>query len=58
MLKNLTSVKEVLCSKLYWPFPHQVSPALLLDASAGNCQRGVVDELQMNRNQMGKHNRS
>jgi hypothetical protein len=37
---------------------HQVSPASLLEVSAGNCQRALVDESGMTRIQMGKHNRT
>jgi hypothetical protein len=36
----------------------QVSPASLLDVSTGNCQKGLVDELGIIRNQMRVQNRS
>jgi hypothetical protein len=36
---------------------HQVSPALLLRVSVGNCQRALVDESGMVRIQMGTHSR-
>jgi hypothetical protein len=37
---------------------HQVSPALLLGVSAGNCQRALVYESGMIRTQMEMHSRS
>jgi hypothetical protein len=36
----------------------QVFPATLLDTSAGNCQRALVDESGMIINQMETHNNS
>jgi hypothetical protein len=36
----------------------QVSPALLLDVSVGNCQTALVDKSGMITTQMGTHNRS
>jgi hypothetical protein len=39
-------------------FSRQVSPASLLDFSAGNCQRAPVDESGIIRTQIWKHNRS
>jgi hypothetical protein len=39
--------KRYFVDKIYRPFPRQVSPALLLDVSAGNCQRALVDESGM-----------
>jgi hypothetical protein len=36
----------------------QVSLALLLDVSACSCQRVLVDESEIIRNQMGMHNKS
>jgi hypothetical protein len=37
---------------------HQVSPTLLLDVCAGNCQRALVDESEIIRNQIQMHSRS
>jgi hypothetical protein len=37
-------MKEILCRQSQLPFSRQVSPAFLLDFSAGNCQRALVDE--------------
>jgi hypothetical protein len=37
---------------------HKFLPALLLAASAGICQRAVVDESERFRSQMGMHSRS
>jgi hypothetical protein len=36
----------------------QVSPALLLDISAGYCQRSLMGKSRMIITQMGKHDRS
>jgi hypothetical protein len=37
-------MKEVVCNQKLAAISHQVSPASLLDVSAGNCQRALVDE--------------
>jgi hypothetical protein len=58
MLKNSTSMKEILFRQNSAAISHQVSSALLLDISAVNCKRAVVNESGMIRNQMGMHNRS
>jgi hypothetical protein len=56
MLKNPVSMKEILHRHNTTTIFHQVSPALLLDISAGNCQRALVDVSGMVRTQMGMHN--
>jgi hypothetical protein len=47
-------MKELL-RRQYSPFLHLVSPASLLDISAGNCRRYLV-EIKNVRNQMGIRN--
>jgi hypothetical protein len=44
--------------KIQRSYFREVSSASLLDVSAGNFQRTLVDESGMIRNQMGTHNRS
>jgi hypothetical protein len=39
------------------PFLRQVSPTSLLDVSADNCQKALVDESGIIRNHMGTYNR-
>jgi hypothetical protein len=58
MLKNPISMKEILRrAKLNGHFFAKVL-LLLLDVSAGYCQRALVDESGMIRKQMGMHIRS
>jgi hypothetical protein len=56
-VKNHMNVKEIVGRQNSSAIFHQVSLALLLDISAGNCQRALVDKSGMIRNQTGKHNR-
>jgi hypothetical protein len=57
MLKNLMSMKVILCRQSLMAISHQVSPASLLDVSADNHQRALVDETEIIRAQIGIHNR-
>jgi len=43
LLKNPTSVKEILRRQNLTAISRQVSPAVLLDVCAGNCQRALVE---------------
>jgi hypothetical protein len=43
---------ELLIVKIQWPFLAQFLPDSLLGASAGNCQRALVNESGMIRTQM------
>jgi hypothetical protein len=58
MLKNPTSMKEILLRKNSAAIYRQVSPTSLLGFSAGNCLRALVDESGMIRTLIGKQNRS
>jgi hypothetical protein len=58
MLKNPMSMKEILHRQNSVLISRQVSLASLLDVSASNCQRALVDESGVIRTQMGMHNRS
>jgi hypothetical protein len=58
MLKNAMSMKVILHRQNSLAVFCQVSPASVLDVSAGNCQRGLVDESGMIRKQMGMCNKS
>jgi hypothetical protein len=58
MLKNAMGMKEMLCRQNSAAISDQVSPALQLDVSAGNCWRALVDESGMIINQMGMYGRS
>jgi hypothetical protein len=53
MLKNPTSMKDRLHRQNSAAVCCQLSSALLLDVSAGNCQRAVVDESKIIRNEIG-----
>jgi hypothetical protein len=55
MLKNYIDMKEIgyFVCKIQQPFPRQVFPVSLLHVSAGNCQRALLDESGIIRNQMG-----
>jgi hypothetical protein len=53
MLKNLTSMKEILRRQNSAAISCQVSPASLLDVSADNLQRALVEESGMIKNNMG-----
>jgi hypothetical protein len=44
MLKNATDVKEILYRQNSAAISHQISPDSLIDFSAGNCQRVLVDK--------------
>jgi hypothetical protein len=55
MLKNPTSMNEMLCRQNSMTISLLSSPSLLLDVSAGNCQRALVVESGMIRNMMGMH---
>jgi hypothetical protein len=44
MLKNATGMKEILYRQNSAAISHQVSPDSLIDFSAGNCQRVLVDK--------------
>jgi hypothetical protein len=57
-LKIPTSMKQKLHRQNSRPFIRQVSPVLLLDISAGNCQTALTDESEIIRKQMRTHNRS
>jgi hypothetical protein len=50
-------MKEI-CSRQNSAAVYYQASALLLDVSAGNCQRALVDESGMIRNLMGMHNGS
>jgi hypothetical protein len=54
MLKNLTSMKEILHRQNSAAIYRQVSPASLLDVSPGCCQRALGDECGLIRNQIRK----
>jgi tRNA A37 threonylcarbamoyltransferase TsaD len=54
MLKNPTSMKEILCKQNLATISSHIYPASLLDVSGGNCQRALVDESGMVRNYMGR----
>jgi hypothetical protein len=56
MLKNPTSMKEILRVQNSTAISREVSFALLLDVCAGNYQRALVDESGKIRTQMGTHN--
>jgi hypothetical protein len=58
MLKNPTSMKDRLHRQNSAAVCCQLSSVLLLDVSAGNCQRAVVDESKIIRNEIGTLNRS
>jgi hypothetical protein len=45
MLKNSAEHERDILSTKFTAISRQVSPNLLLDVSAGICQRGLVDEL-------------
>jgi hypothetical protein len=55
MLKNPTSMREILRRQNSADISCKASPALTLD---GNCQRASVNKSGMMRNQVGTHNRS
>jgi hypothetical protein len=57
-IKEPTSMKEILHRQNSVAISHQVSPALLLGTSTGNCQRALVDKSGTIRNQMQTYNRS
>jgi hypothetical protein len=58
MLKNPMGMKGILHRQNSMAISHQVSHALLLDVSAGNCQTALVNASEMITNQMGIQNRS
>jgi hypothetical protein len=58
MLTNPTDIKEIIIKQNLLAISGQVSPALLIGVSAGNCQRFLVDESSIIRTQMGTHNGS
>jgi hypothetical protein len=58
LLKNRTCIKERRHRQNSATVSHQVSPALLLDVSAYNCRRALVDESEIIGNQMAMHDRS
>jgi hypothetical protein len=58
MLKNPTSMKEILCRQDSAVIACQVSPALQLNVSPGNCQIVLVDESGTIINHMETYNRS
>jgi hypothetical protein len=51
-------MKEIFRRKNSMAFSRQISPTSLLDVSASNCQKSLVDETRMIRNLKGKHNNS
>jgi hypothetical protein len=57
MLKKPTGMKEIFRRQYLLVISRQVSPASLLDISAGHCQRALVDESGKIINQMWTHNR-
>jgi hypothetical protein len=57
-IKNPTSMKEIFRRQNLIAISRQVSPASLLDISAGNFQRALMNESGSIRSQMGAHNRS
>jgi hypothetical protein len=52
--KRFSGWLEIFCRHNHWPFPCEVSPALLLDVYAGNCQNVFVDKSGMSRHQILK----
>jgi hypothetical protein len=58
MLKNPAGTRRDTLWAKFTAISCQVSPALLLDVSAGYCQRTLVNVSGMIRAQMGMHNRS
>jgi len=58
MLKNPSSMKEILRRQNSAAISRQVSHASLLEISANNCQRALVDTSERIRNQTGTYNRS
>jgi hypothetical protein len=57
MLKNHMHVKRDTSQAKFMAISHQAFPALLLDVSAGICQRALVDESGIIVTQMGTGNR-
>jgi hypothetical protein len=57
MLKNPADMQMILRRQNSRPFLAKVSPASLLDVSAGYFQRGLVEESAMIRSQTGKESR-
>jgi hypothetical protein len=57
MVNNVVSMKEMHRWQNSLLIFHKVSPASLLDASPGNCQRALVDKSGVIRNRIGTHNR-
>jgi hypothetical protein len=53
MLKIPAEYERDTSSAKFTAISYQISPASTLDASAGFCQRALVDELGMIRTQMG-----
>jgi hypothetical protein len=58
MLKNLTSMEDIIRRQNSEAISCQVSPASLLSVSAGNCQSAQVDKSGIIRNKMVTHYRS
>jgi hypothetical protein len=51
-VKEPYSIKETLYRQNSFTISRQVSPASILEVSAGNCQRALVDDLRMTRTQI------
>jgi hypothetical protein len=58
MLKNFTTMEEILRRQNSVVISFQVSLVSLLYIYAGNCQRALVDKSRMIITQMGMYNRS
>jgi hypothetical protein len=56
MLKNPTSMEEILRRQNSTVILRQVPPVSLLGVSASNFQRALMDKTRMIRNHMGTHN--
>jgi hypothetical protein len=55
-VKERYGYKRDFVGKIHLPFLRHVSPASLIHVSGGNCQRALMDELGMIRNEMGTQN--